>query len=423
MSVSKIINFDEIARSKERADMLEIVDAGLLSIDTKRTIKEKLLFDGDKIEINGKVFSVKDYEKIVVFAIGKASSSAVRILEEIFGDLITYGIGIDKVDYKGKKIEVFKGAHPIPKQENVEISEKIFETANNLTEKDLAIVVVSGGGSSLLCYPKEERDQGEILYEAFLPTGGTVVELNTIRKHISEIKGGGLAKALYPATVITLVMCDVPGNHYEIVASGPTYKDNSSIDDAKKVLEKYNLNINLSFNETPKEDIYFEKVFNFPIISNIIALQDMKNKAESLGYKTKILGSDIYDNTEIVLDKMFAIDEKNLVILGGGEPAINITKKGGTGGRNELMAMSAIDRIKEGDVFASVASDGIDNKSDFAGGIVDYSTKNLFANRQAEMEEAKLAFDAEKILSDSKDLIKTGSTGSNVSDLFLLLRK
>ena len=121
------------------------------------------------------------------------------------------------------------------------------DEAEKLSEKDLAIVVISGGGSALLCYPESECMQSANLYQDFLSSGGSVIELNTIRKHISGIKGGGLAKALFPATVISMILCDVPGDHFPDVASGPTYKDKSTIDDAITVLEKYNLTNNYNY--------------------------------------------------------------------------------------------------------------------------------------------------------------------------------
>ena len=423
MNTHIIKNWDTVARTDERVDALSIVEAGLDAINTKKSIKEKISVKDDILFVDNHQFNLKDFDKIVVFAFGKASIDSTLALEEVLGYRINHGIGIDKRNYEGLGIKIFEGTHPYPSLANVSISTKIADTANALTEKDLAIVVVSGGGSALLCYPESECDQGNILYDEFLKSGGGVRDLNIIRKHLSDIKGGGLAKMLYPATVISLILCDVPGGYNEDVASGPTFKDNSTVDDAKKLLKKFNIKEDFTFNETSKEDKYFEKVYNVSVLSNVKALEAMKVKAEGLGYDTFILGAELYDKPEEIIKKMMDNLKSNTVVLAGGEPSIMITKKGGNGGRNEHSALWALELIHDDSLFISIASDGIDNKSKYAGVVVDKETIKEVREKNLNEQEAKENFNEEPFFLQTTDLIETGPTGSNVSDLFLLLKK
>lgn len=422
MDKQYIKNLKEIGRSKGRLDMLHIVNAGLLSIDTKNSIQEKISLEGDILHAGTAEFDLRSFNKVVLFAFGKASVESVVTLEEILGDKLTSGIALDKRDYTGSKVKVFEGSHPHPSMSNVAISTMMSEEAQQLTEKDLAIVVVSGGGSALLCYPESECEQGNRLYDAFLTTGGSVRELNTVRKHISNIKGGGFAKTLYPATVIGLVLCDVSGEYYEEVASGPTYKDTTTVDDAKKILEKYDITEDFVFTETPKEDMYFENVINIPIVSNAKALDAMKKKGEELGYTGIVLGLELYDEPEIVIKKMIDIVGPKTVVIGGGEPSLKMGAQGGSGGRNEYTTLSAIKLIDDDSVFSSIASDGIDNHSLYAGAIVDKETRDIIQEKKLDLDEALRNFDPENLFLKTKDLIEMGDTGSNVSDLFLLLK-
>lgn len=412
-----------VFNSKGRSDVLDIINAGLNAIDTNKSIKEKLSLNGNILRAGEADFNLDEFERISVFAFGKASVDSVIALEEILGDRITNGIALDKRGYKGNKIEVFEGTHPLPSDVNINISEKIAKEADSLTEKDLAIVVVSGGGSALLCYPGSECDQAVNLYDSYLKSGGNVRDLNTVRKHISDVKGGGLAKKLYPATVIALVLCDVSGEYYEEVASGPTYRDTTTVDDAKNILEKYNIQGDFVLNETPKEDIYFEKVLNIPVVSNVKALKYMKEKGEELGYNVVIAGTEMYEEPDLVIKKMKIMLGDKTVVLGGGEPSLKMVGKGGSGGRNEYTSLCAINLISEGDVFSSVASDGIDNHSKYAGAVVSKRTKDVVEEKKLDLNEALKNFDPETLFLQTDDLIETGETGSNVSDLFVLLKE
>lgn len=420
---SLITNLSELSTNTEKSNALQIVNAGFLTINTKEAIKKNITLTQNNLIINGKIFNLDLYKNIYVIGFGKASSHATAELENVLGNKISGGIVIDKNPSVCKFVEIHKGDHPNPTLRNVEIASEIVELIKKIKEDDLVIVVVSGGGSSLLCYPSSEYDQGTRLYNLFLKTGGPIAELNTLRKHISSLKGGNLAKLLYPSTIVSLIFSDVPGDRLDMVASGPTYKDNSTIEDAKKILEKYNIKDDFIFEETPKEDFYFQNIYNSAIVSNKQALEGMKKKAEELGYNVKIIGDEIYDHPQLVLEKMFAEIKPNTVVLAGGEPSMKVEGNPGIGGRNEYISTLAFNYIKKDQVFISFASDGIDNLSHASGGIIDLEMKENLENFDEELKNALNQNSHDEFLQKINAQIITGPSGSNVSDLMILLQK
>lgn len=403
--------------------MVSILNAGFSAINTENAIRNLIRIDGETLHVDGHLFDLAKYKNIYCIAFGKASGDAVLTLESILGAKLSGGVALDKSDYPTQLVKLYRGTHPRPSEDNVKASGEIYKLAEGLGEEDLAFVVVSGGGSALLCWPESECENGKLLYEAFLQTGGTVREINTVRKHISSLKGGGLAKTLYPATVISLILCDVSGGYYEDVASGPTYYDTSTIADAEAVLEKYKLTLPIILNETPKDKKYFDKVYNIPVLSNVVALDAMEKKARELGYETKILGAEMYDAPEKAIETFVSQARDNTVLLAGGEPSLAVTKKGGSGGRNEMTSLMALKHISEKDTFSSCASDGIDNQSKYAGGIVDETTLSKARELYLDLDTALADFDPEPFLEKTDDLVLTGETGSNVSDFLIMIRR
>ena len=224
-----IQNFDKLAVTKERTDMLTIMEGAYEAIDTTEIINKNFVLHNEIITIAGKTFDLKSFDHVYLIGFGKASSVAVKAIEDILKDKITGGLVMDKKLGECKYVKKYICTHPVPSSGNILASEELAKLAKSLDEKDLAIIVVSGGGSAMLCFPESECKQGITLYDEFLKSGGNITELNTLRKHLSLLKGGGLAKLLYPATVASLIFCDVPGDKFEQVASGPTYKNVSTI--------------------------------------------------------------------------------------------------------------------------------------------------------------------------------------------------
>ena len=418
-----IKNFKELATTKNRETALFIAEAGLDAINTEKVILDSIKLENNILLVQGQSFDLSKFKRIKVVGFGKASCDAAMALEKILEDKIKEGvvIGLQKItcDY----IQTFVGTHPRPSEVNIEAGKKIFEIADQLNEDDLVIAIISGGGSALLCYPESECTQGRQLYDVFLKCGQTITEINTIRKHLSFLKGGGLAKIAYPATVIGLIFSDVPGDRFEDVASGPTYKDKTTVHDAEMIIHEHNLG-KFDLVETPKEDKYFEKVHNFVLVSNKTAVEAMVKKSKELGLEAKIISTELYENIDVVLKKIFSAQKEptGFVILAAGEPKLEVTKKGGSGGRNLFMALRAVkDKIvDENSVFIPLASDGMDN-SDSAGAIIDKQTYENVEKTGINIDTSLKNFDVYPIFQKSGNMILTGATGANVSDLMILL--
>lgn len=418
-------NFDDLAITPNRKMALEIMEAGLDAINTKKVIESSISLVGSMLFIKGKSFNLAKFKKIKVVGFGKSSPDAALALEKILGKRISEGavIGLHKVSTE--YIESFVGTHPRPSEMNIEAGEKVYELVKESNEDDLIIVLVSGGGSALLCYPESEYTEGARLYDEFLESGKTTMEMNMVRNHLSLLKGGGLAKLAYPATVIGLIFSDIPGDHFEYIASGPTYKDKTTINDAKQIIKNNNLG---KFNliETPKEDKYFENVCNFVLVSNKTAVKGMEKKAEEFGLGTNIISTELYDETSRALDKIFAAKKDNSVVLAAGEPRIVVKKGGGKGGRNMHMGLEVLKNKMIGagsdSVFISFASDGMDN-SDATGAIVDRKTIEKIEKLNLNIRDYLQRFDSYNFFQKSGDIIITGPTGANVSDLMILFTK
>lgn len=415
-----IQNYDALATTSARKTVCALANAALSAIDTSAVIQATISLERDMLHIKEKIFDLKNFKRIKVVGFGKASCEAARALNDILGSKIDDGIVIDIKTGVHENITVMAGTHPRPSLINVKITKNIFAMAKDTDEKDLILVIVSGGGSALLCSSLNECNQGQKLYDSFLKTGGTIHELNIVRKHISNLKGGGLAKLFYPATVVSLIFCDVPGNHFEDVASGPTYKDETTVADAERILKKYNLS---GFNlfETPKEEKYFEKVINIPLISNETALLAMARAAETMGLTSKILSSELYDSPKEIVSKMITAADSADVAIAGGEPTLLINGKNGSGGRNTHITLESIPHLKNNHIFCSFASDGIDNSS-AAGAIADEKTIGAMQKLNLDYKKYLETFDSYRFFEKTNDLIMTGQTGANISDIMILLK-
>jgi glycerate-2-kinase len=423
-----IKNFHELATSKAREIALSIAEYGIKAINTSKIIENNFNINGNILKIKDHNFDLSDFENIYLIGFGKAACDASLAIEEKLGSLLKSGVIIDIKSGKANNpnLKIFQGTHPKSSFKNVEATGNIIKLAKLVSEKDLVLIIVSGGGSALLCSSEKECDSSIKIYEDFLSAGGTIEELNILRKHSSDLKGGGLSKLFYPATLVSLIFSDVVSGDISYVASGPTFKDSTTLEDVNKILEKYNLNHlkrEIKFFETPKDDKYFEKSYYILMSSNVDALYAMRQRAASFNLTPKIISTKILDNVEDVA----RIFTKNLksgeVLLGGGEPKISVPKQNkGLGGRNCHLALEAAQYLSEneGAIFISIASDGLDN-SDASGAIVDASTiKKISAKFNYEKEKEN--FNSYVVFKEIEDLIFTGPTGSNVADLMLSLK-
>jgi hydroxypyruvate reductase/glycerate 2-kinase len=414
-----ITNAAALSTTTARRDALDIAQAGLSAIETGAVVRAKVRLSGEMLHIGAVSYDLRRYRHVHVIGFGKASLEASQALERVLGNRLTSGLTVTNTTGMCQTIQVHEATHPRPSAQNVQHSGDIIASCEHIGHDDLVLVIVSGGGSAMLCWPASECDQGVVLYDAANRHGITIQELNVVRKHISALKGGGLAAHLYPATVVGLIFSDVPGAAFDMVASGPTYLDTTTVADAQSIIDKYRLG-DFALSETPKEERYFKKVHNEVLVSNEVALATMAKRARELGYSPMILGSDVYDVPEVIVERMTKAATERSVVLVGGETRQTIPADHGNGGRNQHVAIIAAPKLAKEQAFAAIASDGLDN-NDAAGAVVDAGTLERASAAGLDIGKHTHRFDERPFLEATGDLVFTGPTGENVSDLMVLV--
>lgn len=424
------------SNSELRKNALDILEAGYSAILPEKILKENITMEeGGVLCIKDTGFQCSFYDRIFFIGIGKCAFEGAKVIEEILGDHLTDGMVIDVKAGVLKKIRSYAGTHPYPSEVNISLTEQVLNMIKGVTEKDLVLVLVSGGGSSLLCLPHDMSCETLInITKTLTEKGADIYELNTVRKHFSEIQGGGLAKVCFPAQVVSLIFSDVLGDDLSMVASGPTVYDKTTVADAAKILLKYDvLSVcippDCQFLETPKHPKYFANVKNVLVCSNKNALEAMKEKAQDLGFDTKIESTTLSgDASEIGRDLALRELKPKSCVLFGGETTVEIKARpasalvmAGEGGRNQELALSALSHIQPNSLLVSASSDGWDN-TDHAGALVD---KDLLQKAQSlnllpeEYLERNDSYNFFKQVNDGA--LCTGRLGSNVSDLVIIL--
>lgn len=430
----KIKNAEALGQTPLRQDALAIAEAGLQAIDTSQALARLIRLDGDRLCVGENVCSLFETKHIFFVGIGKCAMEAGQAFERLLGSRLTAGIVLDVFmpeKCELNTVECFVGTHPMPSERNVDVTRRIVELLSGAQKEDLVIVFVSGGGSTLLCLPDAQGtcvDEQIILQELFVG-GATIQEINTVRKHLSVARGGGIAKAAYPAQVLGLICSDVPGDDIAFIASGPTIKDQSTIDDAKAVLEKYHIHVDeklkaIALMETPKEEKYFDNVLNVLLISNHVALEAMAREASSRGYIPTIHSTTLVGEAREVgrelLSTVRAGGSKE-AHLWAGETTVHIEGHG-VGGRNQELSLAALPEVHEGELLVSIASDGRDN-SPAAGGICDRLTGQHAMEKSLDPRMFLNNNDSFTFFEQTGDAIQTGPTGSNVSDIMLGMKQ
>jgi glycerate 2-kinase len=384
------------------------------------------------------------YERIFVVGAGKAGGTMARAAEKVLGRRIFAGcVNVKDGDLaKTRRIELGACGHPVPDTRGVEHTNRIAELCAQAGERDLVICLLSGGASALTPFPappitlEEKQETTRLL----LACGATIHELNALRKHISLFKGGQLARMAAPAHVLSLILSDVVGDNLDVIGSGPTAPDASTFETALEVLDKYELRgkvprsvrerLETGGDETPKPgDPLFNRVENIIVGSNQKSLNAAAVAAKSLGYRTMILASTIEGETRDVARMHAAIARQirtssqplrpPACVISGGETTVTIRGKG-KGGRNQEFALAAAIDLEglENTLILSAGTDGTDGPTDAAGALADGKTVGR-ASRSAAI--ALRNNDAYPYFAELKDLIITGSTGTNVMDLHLIL--
>jgi glycerate-2-kinase len=435
---------------KARALALKSLEYTLNAVDPKQLMKSKLLLKNSILKINGYSFDLKKFKNVYVVGGGKASGSMAETLEQNLGKHITNGIV--NIPHSSKRktgiIKFHEASHPIPDEAGVEGARRMLKIAEQAKKEDLVICLISGGGSSLMPLPRGgiTIDDKRKITDALLKCGATINEVNTVRKHISDFKGGWLAEKAYPATVLNLILSDVVGDPLDFIASGPTVPDSTTFSEAIKVLKKYGLwdkapaSIKKVLSngkkgiipETPKaSDKAFKKVYNVIIGNNRFASQAVSEHLRSAGLNTLLLTSTLEGEARHVGVMLASIAHevstfgnpvpKPAGIIAGGETTVTVTGKG-LGGRNQEIALAAALKMggMDGVVAASLSTDGIDGPTDAAGAIADGKTLVRATEMGLNSEEFLAENDSYNFFSKLNDLIFTGPTGTNVNDVSVI---
>jgi glycerate-2-kinase len=436
---------------KAREMALKSLEHALDAVDPKQIIRSKLLLKDSVLSVNGHSFDLKKFGNVYAVGGGKASGSMAEALEQVLGKRITSGlVNVPYGDKSRTSVIKLHGAnHPVPDEAGVGGTRCILEIADQAKDDDLVICLISGGGSSLMPLPRASvslADKREIT-NALLRSGATINEINTVRKHISDFKGGWLAKKAYPATILNLILSDVLGDPLDFIASGPTVPDSTTFGDAIKVLKKYNLWVNAPASirkvlsdgkkglipETPKaEDEAFKKVCNVVIGNNRFSSLAACDQLKSMGLNTLLLTATLEGEARHVGTVLASIARevsasgnpvpKPAGIIAGGETTVAVTGKG-LGGRNQEIALAAALKLRNlsGTVLASLSTDGIDGPTDAAGAITDGRTLARALKTGLAPERFLAENDSYHFFSKLGDLVFTGSTGTNVNDISVIV--
>jgi len=393
----------------------KIFQAALRAVDPVEAILRHAKVEDEVLLIGERRLALKDYERIFVVGAGKADAPMAQAVERLLGDHVADGVIVVK-DGHGlplKRVRVHEASHPVPDERGIRGAEDILSVVSGAGDRDLVICVLSGGGSALLVSPVQSvslQDKQEVT-RLLLACGANIHEINTVRKHLSRVKGGGLARLAHPATVVSLILSDVIGDDLDVIASGSTVPDSSTYHQAVQVLKAYGIweqvpksvrehvekGVNGKIEETPKPgDISFQNDSWELVGTNLQALRAARKEADSQGYKS--------------------------LILSGGETTVTL-QGGGRGGRNMEFALAsaiALEGMKHV-VVLSGGTDGTDGPTDAAGAIADGETvvraraEGLDANDYLRRNDSYPFFQA------IGDLVMTGPTRTNVMDVCIML--
>ncbi|MDP3878450.1 MAG: glycerate kinase [Methylobacter sp.] len=423
-----------------RQDALSIFQAGIAAADPYRAVKRHLepaLFDG--------------YAKVHLIAFGKAACAMAQAAQDIIPAGKLAGKGIAVTNYENvsnvDNVDVIGAGHPLPDAAGLEAAQRIAERVQLAQQNELVLVLVSGGGSALIPYPAGQISLQEKIAttDLLLASGATINQINCVRKHLSHLKGGGLAKLAAPAHLHAFILSDVLGDDLSAIASGPTVADDTTYADAIGVLQAKGIWQQVpdtarqhlqqgqlgAIAETPKPgDDIFKATGHTLVGSNTISVNAMLEAARKLGYETNLYSEHLTGEAKAEAEKWLSYAKalpvnKPLALLAGGETTVTLNGNG-RGGRNQEMALAfaiaAEQQGLSGDwVFLSGGTDGRDGPTDAAGGIVDPNT--LKRMKQAGINPTELLEnnDSYSALKTSGDLVMTGATGTNVADLQILL--
>jgi len=428
----------------------QIFIAGVESVLPERLIKEHVSLSDNKLIISSKTFDLDTIENIYVIGAGKASAKMADEVEKILGGRITQGHIVVKYGYscKLKYIKVTEAGHPVPDSNGFRATRAVMELAGKAGPGDLVICLISGGGSSLLTdFPKGSSPEEMVrINDLLVNCGASITEMNAVRKHLSAVKGGQLARAAYPAELVSLILSDVPGDPIDVIASGPTTPDPTTFRQAVTVLESFNLTGSVPVGilkylsdgiagirpETPKQaDNIFERTRNILVGNNSMALEAACKKALEFNINAVIIDDELQGDTSSVagyiIDTSLSFQsDKNEVkpvcLLFGGETTVKMTGKG-LGGRNQHLVLecSLLLHDHPGITVLAAGTDGNDGPTDAAGAVVDNTTFPSAVSKKTDPLKYLNEFDSYHFFKKAGGHIITGPTMTNVMDIIVVI--
>ncbi len=455
--------------TEEQKHLEQIFATALERVDPYKIITNRMTLEDEVLTVamdEGDIsVDLNEFERIVVIGAGKATAKMALAVETILGDRIESGIISVKYGHTEKlsRIRTIEAAHPVPDANGVKAAGEIEELACSATDKTLVINLISGGGSALLPCPMHAEVDGEkievtledkqSMTKALLACGADISEINCIRKHLSNLKGGRLLRCLRPARSLNLILSDVVGDNLDTIASGMTSFDRSTYCDAVSIIDHYEIRNKVPEHviralelgnegklvETLKQDEFKEtRADNILIGTNRIALLGARDKAEELGYNVRILTSRLQGEADDAADMLWAVaqderewellEKKPACIIVGGETVVTL-KGDGKGGRNQEMALKFLMRLgqdekeAEGIHFLAASTDGNDGPTDAAGGFADKAVLDKSREMGLSIADYLKDNDSYHFLKKVGALHKTGPTNTNVCDVQLLIVK
>jgi len=438
-------------KGERRRVVGQILQAALAAVDPASAIKRHVARRGATLQIGDRQYDLRHYRRILVVGAGKASGAMARAVEEVLGDRIDAGWVNIKDGYTAptERIHLHEAGHPVPDERGLRGAQEMVRLAREAGEDDLLLCLISGGGSALMTLPVEGVSLADMqaLTSALLRSGATINEMNAVRKHLSQIAGGNLARLAYPATVVSLLVSDVVGSPLDVIASGPTVPDTSTFADAYSVLAKYDLVEKVPAGlaaylrrgmagdvpETPKaDDVAFARTYNLVVADNAIAAEAAVARAQELGLHALLLSTYVEGEAREVAKVLAAVGKEIMharrpvarpaCVVAGGETTVTIRGQG-RGGRNQELALSAAQQIAGlNDVMVvALATDGTDGPTDAAGAIAEGDTVQRAAAQGLNAAEFLANNDSYGFFRTLGDLLMTGPTNTNVNDLTMVL--
>jgi glycerate-2-kinase len=434
-----------------RRAALDIIDHALSRADPYKATRNLVHIEGNRLNVGDLCFDLNENQRIFLLGAGKATFPIAKALEELLGDRITDGVVICKSGQHGRLnySQMNLASHPIPDEAGFAAARDALTLARKTRPGDIVFGCITGGSSALMPYPIPEisLDEKKQVNQLLLTCGANIIEINAVRKHLSQIKGGRLAQAVHPrAHLINLTVSDVIGDPLDYITD-PTVADTSTFEDARRTLTKYNLWGRVPApvarflkgagpqRETPKEiDLEHYRKHNFIIVAGDAACVAAEEKARELGFQAMIL-STMFEGESLELGANFAAIAKEIklnhrpltipaAVIGGGETTVKIYENpAGLGGPNQEFALAASLGIEDAGpvVVVGFDSDGTDGPTDVAGGIVDEQTLSRAREKGIDIFASLVRHDVTPVLKTLEDVIETGATGTNVNDLKFLL--